>query len=347
MLIVHRISTLYRFASMALAALLVFAGACPTSARAEETKATAPAAAAADAPTAAAADSQGNPSEKKAAPDFSKVAPYPLSVCATGETSLKDIARPKRFVIDGRELMTCCAKCRAKIEAEPQKYLKEIDKKIKAQQAASYPLDRCVAMDKPVKEGDRELFIDNHYIRLCCAKCVRRVEENPRKYVKLIDSAIIARDSKAYPLATDPVSGKPLGEKPVELVYAGRLVRFENEASVKEFRINPSRYSDAIFAAYGGDAAKSAAPAAAAAGKAADSAPKEAMDVEMKAESAGEDAVKAAKKERKQADKAKAKTEEKAASESEKASPAIDPATGKPRRGFSPLNTGASGSSGS
>ena len=52
------------------------------------------------------------------------VKPYPLKGCAVSGDELGD--NPKVFVVEGQEFKTCCGKCKAKVVAEPAKYLKKI-----------------------------------------------------------------------------------------------------------------------------------------------------------------------------------------------------------------------------
>ena len=58
------------------------------------------------------------------APAAPAVKPYPLKGCAVSGDELGD--NPKVFVIEGQEFKTCCGKCKAKVVADPAKYLKKI-----------------------------------------------------------------------------------------------------------------------------------------------------------------------------------------------------------------------------
>ncbi len=58
------------------------------------------------------------------APEAPAVKPYPLKGCVVNGEELGDT--PKVFVIDGQEFKTCCGRCKAKVVAEPAKYLKKI-----------------------------------------------------------------------------------------------------------------------------------------------------------------------------------------------------------------------------
>ena len=58
------------------------------------------------------------------APEAPAVKPYPLKGCAVSGDDLGD--NPKVFVVEGQEFKTCCGKCKAKVLADPAKYLKKI-----------------------------------------------------------------------------------------------------------------------------------------------------------------------------------------------------------------------------
>ena len=45
-----------------------------------------------------------------------------------------------------------------------------------------------------------------------------------------------------YPLATDPVSGEKLGDRPVIIRHEGRELRFANQANAQKFRADPATY---------------------------------------------------------------------------------------------------------
>ncbi|MCH2106170.1 MAG: hypothetical protein MK291_05965, partial [Planctomycetes bacterium] len=54
---------------------------------------------------------------------------------------------------------------------------------------------------------------------------VMAFEYDPSIFMAEIDAAYIASQQKDYPLKTCPISDKPLGDEPVDLLYGTTLVR--------------------------------------------------------------------------------------------------------------------------
>jgi len=61
------------------------------------------------------------------------VKPYPLKTCIVTGDDLDADATVK--VYKGQEIKLCCKKCIKKFDADPEKYLKEIDEAVKKEQA--------------------------------------------------------------------------------------------------------------------------------------------------------------------------------------------------------------------
>lgn len=115
-----------------------------------------------------------------------------------------------------------------------------------------YPLDTCVvsgqklgSMGAPVVKD-----YDGREVRFCCESCVPKFEADKAKYLKKIDDQIIEQQMPHYPLKTcvvmteDPLTGGQ--EKPVNLVYRNRLVRFCCDECPKEFEKNPAKFVAAL-----------------------------------------------------------------------------------------------------
>jgi YHS domain-containing protein len=114
-----------------------------------------------------------------------------------------------------------------------------------------YPLDVCpVSGDKLGKTQPPVIL---HYkgreIRLCCSNCVAPFKATPEAFLKKIDAAIVEKEKASYPLATCPVSGKPLGKTPVMLVYNNRLVEFCCPDCPPVFMKDPATYLKKMDAA--------------------------------------------------------------------------------------------------
>ena len=99
---------------------------------------------------------------------------------------------PIDYVYQNRLVRLCCKGCIKKLNANPEKYLSELDKEIVAQQTAGYPLKTCVASGDKLG-GDMGDVVDyvfaNRLIRLCCKGCKKDFQKDPAKYLAMLDKA--------------------------------------------------------------------------------------------------------------------------------------------------------------
>lgn len=114
-----------------------------------------------------------------------------------------------------------------------------------------YSLSVCPVSGEPLgtmgdpiiaAHGERE-------VRFCCSGCPKQLTAAPAKFLSKIDALMTADQVKHYPLKTDVVSGKELGEKPVDLIHNNRLVRLGGESSVAKFKAEPDAYIAKLDAA--------------------------------------------------------------------------------------------------
>jgi hypothetical protein len=112
-----------------------------------------------------------------------------------------------------------------------------------------YPLGTCVvsgeklgSMGKPIVKE-----YDGREVRLCCSGCIKQFEADKAGFMKKIDDQIIAQQLPHYPLKNcvvmpDDSLSEEGAEKPVNLVYQNRLVRFCCEGCVKDFKKDPAPF---------------------------------------------------------------------------------------------------------
>src|SRR5690349_12069406 len=132
------------------------------------------------------------------------------------------------------------------------------DSKVIAFQRPSYPLDTCpISHEKLGGMGEPvDMVVEGRLVRLCCGSCKKGVTKDPAAVIKLIDEAVVAKQSVGYPLETCPISGKKI-ETPVNHVVGTRLVRFCCHNCVKELEAKPDQFLAKL------DALQKAVPAAA------------------------------------------------------------------------------------
>jgi YHS domain-containing protein len=171
---------------------------------------------------------------------------YPLSVCPVTGKALGSMGAPVVKKYDGREVRFCCAGCVPKFDSDLQASLSKLDKQIAASQLPLYPLQTCVvASGKLGSMGEPDNFVyRNRLVRFCCAGCRGNFQNDPARYLKLLDDAAATQQRASYPLKACPVSGQQLGSMgdPVEKVLAGRLVRLCCPPCERQLREEPARF---------------------------------------------------------------------------------------------------------
>ncbi|MEM7310817.1 MAG: hypothetical protein AAF682_29370 [Planctomycetota bacterium] len=120
-------------------------------------------------------------------------------------------------------------------------------------QLPSYPLDTCAVSDEKLGSmGDPiDLVKDGRLVRLCCKGCTKAVEKDPKDAIAKIDRAVIAQQSKTYPLKKCAVSGEDLGSMGdiIDVVDGTRLVRLCCKGCKKGYAKDPAKFMAKIDAA--------------------------------------------------------------------------------------------------
>ncbi len=186
---------------------------------------------------------------------------YPLTTCPVTGAKLGSMGDPVSITHEGRDIKYCCAGCDKKFKENADEYIAKIDAEIIKQQSKTFPLDFCIVTDtkfNPKEDGPPIDFVyKNRLIKVCCKPCVRKINEEPTKYLKILDEAIIKKQTEDYPLKTCVVTDGKLGGmgKPYDIVHANQLVRFCCKGCEKSFRKNPNKYMKKITDAKKGGAA--------------------------------------------------------------------------------------------
>ncbi len=118
---------------------------------------------------------------------------YPLSTCVvSGEKLGGDMGDPIDYVHNNRLVRFCCKGCVTKFEAEPAKFIAQLDKAIIHEQGASYSLTTCVVSGEKLggDMGDPiDYVVANRLVRFCCKGCVTKFEAEPAKYLASLSGA--------------------------------------------------------------------------------------------------------------------------------------------------------------
>lgn len=150
---------------------------------------------------------------------------YSLGVCPVSGEKLGSMGDPVVFIKDGKEIRLCCAGCQKKFDANAEALVKEIDAKLIADQESHYPATTCINSGAELKDGGVSFIVGNRLVKTCCTKCEAKVKADPASFLAKLDQQVIDAQKADYKATTCPISGKPLGDAPVEMVVANRLVK--------------------------------------------------------------------------------------------------------------------------
>ena len=181
---------------------------------------------------------------------------YPLDTCAVAKRSkLGSMGDPIVQEVEGREYRLCCKKCDGKLTGKTEAVTKSVDERIIAQQKPYYPLDTCVVSGEKLGDDAVDFVVKNALVRTCCNNCARKVQGDPDKFLAKLDQAIVAQQSKNYPLRTCAVSGEPLDEgdmkgKTVEVIVGNRLVKVCCKGCLKGLKKDPAAVLAAVEAGW-------------------------------------------------------------------------------------------------
>ncbi|MCF6287104.1 MAG: hypothetical protein L3K26_18250, partial [Candidatus Hydrogenedentes bacterium] len=116
---------------------------------------------------------------------------YPSKTCISSGGPLDAHDKPDgiSFVVGNRLMKTCCAKCKAKVEADPTAHFAKLDKLVIEAQRANYKLGACPVSDEPLGDSPVEVVVANRLIKLCCEGCKKKVIANPLAALEKIDAA--------------------------------------------------------------------------------------------------------------------------------------------------------------
>lgn len=201
-------------------------------------------------------DDAGHDMDKPAVADAAWTGPFPLATCPVSGQNLGSMGDPIVKKYDGREVRFCCGGCIGKFEADQTGYWEKIDRQIVKDQLRYYPAQTCVVSGEPLVENGEDIASNmvygNRLVRLCCKMCERQFKADPKKFIKKLDTITADEQRQDYPLDTCVVAGGKLGSmgEPVEMVVAGRLMRFCCAGCNPKVEADPAKYTKLIDEAW-------------------------------------------------------------------------------------------------
>ena len=167
---------------------------------------------------------------------------YPLTTCLVSKRALDSGDGPFDLIVNGHLFRVCCPGCEGTARAKAEELRAAIERAVISAERSHWPLKKCPisgeSYDKPGAQPV-ELVYGTRYLKVCCERCVKAFKYEPEAFMKKIDAAYIAEQKKGYPLKTCPISEKPLGEKPIDLLYGTTLVRLCCEGCKEIFEESP------------------------------------------------------------------------------------------------------------
>jgi YHS domain-containing protein len=171
---------------------------------------------------------------------------YPLTTCPVSGEELGGMGAPVNLVHDGRLVRFCCKNCVGEFKKDPAKVLAKVDAAVIKAQKATYPMTTCPVSGKALGADAVDVVHGTRLVRFCCTKCPTAFAKEPGKFMAQVDQALIDAQKKSYKPTTCPVSGKPLGDAPVDRLYGTQLVRFCCEKCPTAFFAEPQKYEAKI-----------------------------------------------------------------------------------------------------
>ncbi len=102
---------------------------------------------------------------------------YPSNTCINSGAELKDGG--VAFIAGNRLLKTCCAKCKAKVQADPAAYIAKLDEQVIAAQKDSYKGEVCPISGKALGDSPESVVVANRLVKVCCGGCKDKVTADP------------------------------------------------------------------------------------------------------------------------------------------------------------------------
>jgi hypothetical protein len=122
-----------------------------------------------------------------------------------------------------------------------------------AAQKPLYALTTCPVSGETLGGGGmkpKDILHDGQLVELCCGNCKADFEKKPAEYMKKVQDAAADAQRPAYPLDTCVVSGEKLGDKPVSVVVASKLVQLCCGDCKKDLLADPAKYTAKLDQAY-------------------------------------------------------------------------------------------------
>jgi len=108
---------------------------------------------------------------------------YPLDHCIVDTEEKIDVNADETIlkVVGNRMFALCCGGCARALDRNPARYIAMLDEAVVEAQRDDYPLETCVVSGLPLDSmgGAVEHVVGNQLVKVCCAPCIRTIEQDP------------------------------------------------------------------------------------------------------------------------------------------------------------------------
>jgi len=168
--------------------------------------------------------------------------PYPLVDCVVCDSVLDE---DSEFIdVDGREMRVCGnLDCGSQFVSSTERWMEVADERMTDQQKPLYPLESCLVKGESLETTGAVPFVfRNRLFLLSSEDCRDAIRQEPEKYFRLLNKAVVEKQKPNYPLDKCIVSGQALGEKAIDYVVANQLVRLADESQIEAFDRMPGAF---------------------------------------------------------------------------------------------------------
>ncbi|BAM04412.1 hypothetical protein [Phycisphaera mikurensis] len=175
---------------------------------------------------------------------------YPLPHDPVSGEPLAGVDQPVYRTHEGRRFHFASEASAEAFAAAPGDFIPAVDERLIATQSRVYPMQTCAvaggalgSMGEPV-----DVLLGHRLVKLCCAGCRGAAVADPEAAIEKLDAAVLAARPAGDAAETCPVTGMKLGSmgEPVDIVFAGELVRFCCGGCTSKFLANPAMHLQKI-----------------------------------------------------------------------------------------------------
>ncbi|MCC6428280.1 MAG: hypothetical protein IT435_15850 [Phycisphaerales bacterium] len=164
---------------------------------------------------------------RRAADPAASMDSYYLSTCAVCGGMLGTKGESPELIQEGRRLRVCCDACAQAFNRAPAANIERIDAVMILDQRPHYPLKVSLVSGDPLGPNPEDFIWGNRLFRASGWAERDLILDDPVRYVRLLDQAVIAAQSPTYGMPDKcPVQGDILPtDEPFDIVVANRMIR--------------------------------------------------------------------------------------------------------------------------